>query len=175
MAKVSGGGGIAATLGRIGKALDKAHEVRVGFLDGATYPEGGLNVPTVAALNNFGAPGAGIPARPFFSGMIAQEKGMWGERFGTIMKAVDMDAHKALELMGEGIAGQLKAAIINFSGAPNSPVTDFIKERFPMAGQTFADVQQAREDVAKGERAAKKGKPLIHTGHMLNSVDKEVV
>lgn len=175
MAKVSGGGGIAAKLGRIGRALEKGHEVRVGFLEGSTYPEGGLNVPTIAALNNFGAPAAGIPARPFFSTMIAQEKGMWGERFGQIMKAVDLDAGKALALMGEGIAGQLKAAIIDFSGAPNSPVTDLLKERFPMAGQTFADVQQARKDVADGERAAKKGKPLVHTGHMLASVDKEVV
>jgi hypothetical protein len=170
----SGGEALAYKLRSMRERLSSGHLARIGFLEGASYPDGNLNVPTVAALQEYGAPEAGIPARPFFSGMIKRESPMWGERFGQVMKANDMDAVKSLEIMGMGIAGQLRQAIVDYTAVPNSPVTDLLKERFPMGGQTFEDVQQAREDVASGKVAAQKGKPLIHTGHMLNSVDSEV-
>lgn len=172
MATVSGGDKISQVLAALGDRLGKATEVRVGFLEGATYPDG-TSVATVAALNNFGAPGAGIPPRPFFSNMIADKSPQWGEQFAAVLAATDNEADKALELMGEGMAAQLREAIVQTTGPANSPVTDLLKQRFPMGGQTFADVQDARRDVADGETAPA-GKPLVWTGNLLASVDKEV-
>lgn len=172
MAEVSGGERTIAAIKAFVDKLGKADEVRVGFLEGATYPDG-TPVATIAALNNFGAPGAGIPPRPFFSNMIADKAPGWGAQFAGVLKACDNEADAALELMGEGMAGQLREAIVQTTGPANSPVTDLLKQRFPMGGQTFADVQEARRDVAAGETAPA-GKPLVWTGLLLGSVDKEV-
>lgn len=174
MAAVSGGDGLSRKLVEIGNALSKAREVHVGFLEGATYPDG-TPVAMVAAINNFGAPEAGIPARPFFTDMIAKNSPDWGDIFSNVLKAANYDAQKALALMGDGMAGQLREAIVDMDGPANSPVTDLLKERFPTRdGMTFADVMQARHDVAAGETAPA-GKPLVWSGTMLNSVDREVV
>jgi hypothetical protein len=172
MAEVTGGDRLDAALREMAKRIESAATVRVGFLEDATYPDG-TKVATIAALNNFGAPAAGIPPRPFFSSMIAAKSPGWGDKFAAVLTASDYDAHKSLELMGEGIAGQLREAIVDMTGPANSPVTDLLKERFPMGGQTFDDVMQARRDVAAGETAAP-GKPLVWTGHLLNSVGSEV-
>lgn len=172
MAAVTGGDKMMEVLASLGKRLGKAHEVRVGFLENATYPDG-TPVAQIAALNNFGAPAAGIPARPFFTNMVADKSGAWGDKFAKVLEAADNSTDKALELMGEGMAGQLREAIVAGAGPANSPVTDLLKQRFPMGGQSFDDVLQARHDVAAGETAPA-GKPLVWTGHMLNSVDKEV-
>lgn len=173
MAEISGGDGLSAHMRGMSDRISNAKEVRVGFLENAIYPDG-TPVAMVAAINNYGAPAAGIPPRPFFSNMIADKSPQWSDRFGKIMKATDFDAHQSLELMGEGIAGQLREAIVDFDSVPNSPVTDLLKQRFPTGDDiTFADVMQARHDVAAGATAPP-GKPLTWSGKLLGSVDKEV-
>jgi len=174
VAEVSGGAGLSAKLKVLRDAIGRGHEVRVGFLEGATYPDG-TPVAAVAALNNFGAPAAGIPPRPFFTNMVAEQSPEWGERFAAVLASADYDAAKALELMGEGISGQLRQSIIDTVGPANSEVTNLLKQRFPSGdGVTFVDVMQARHDVAAGETAPP-GKPLVWSGHLLASVDKEVL
>lgn len=173
MAEVTGGEGLEAALRAMADRLSSATEVRVGFLENATYPDG-TPVAMVAALNNYGAPAAGIPPRPFFTNMVADKKGEWGNQFMGVLRASEYDADKSLELMGEHMAGQLREAIVDTDSPANSPVTNLLKQRFPTGDDvTFADVQQAREDVAKGVTAPA-GKPLTWSGHMLASVDKEV-
>lgn len=171
MVEVSGGTKLAGVIRAMADA-GQFTEVSVGFLDGATYPDG-TPVAQVAAWNNFGAPGAGIPARPFFTQMVQENGPHWGEAFAGALKMAEGDTDKALALMGVKIAGQLRDAIEAANVAANSPVTDLLFQRFPKGGQTFADVQQARADVAAGETAPAK-KPLVWTSHMLNSVDFEV-
>ncbi len=176
MAKVTGTGAMSAKLRQISDGLHRAKEVRMGFLENATYADG-TSVATVAAINNFGAPEAGIPARPFFSDMIERHKGNWGDAFGELIKSVNYDAAKALALMGEGMAGQLREQIVETNSPANSPVTNLLKQRFPHRdGMTFADVVQAWQDI-HGDvvEYAEPGKPLVWSGHMLNSVDKEVL
>jgi hypothetical protein len=172
MASVSGGDKILQVLGQLGDRLGKATEVRVGFLEDATYPDG-TPVAMVAALNNFGAPEAGIPARPFFTRMVADKSPGWSDDFGKAMKGAENDTQKALDIMGTHIADQLRDAVADPPGPANSPVTDLLKQRFPMGGQTFGDVQQARRDVAAGQTAPA-GKPLVWTGVMASKIDKEV-
>lgn len=128
---------IAARVGRVGA-------VRVGFLEGATYPDG-TPVAMVAALLNFGISNG--KAWPFFTNMIAEKAPGWGETLANLLRTNDYDVQKCLALMGTGIAGQLREAI----QAMDAP---------PLELSTI---------LAKGF-----DKPLIDTGHMFNSIDYEV-
>lgn len=173
MATVSGGEKMERVLRDLEAKLGRARAVRVGFLEDATYPDGS-SVAQAAAINNYGAPGVGIPSRPFFTDMVAQKSPEWGKRFWRVLKAADYDTDAALNRMGEGIATQLRQAIVDTNDPPNSAVTNLLKQRFPMRdGMTFSDVQKARADVHAGITAAP-GKPLVWTGVMLNSVGVEV-
>lgn len=146
MATISGGKKLEAALARIASQLSNGKVLRVGFLSNATYPDG-KPVAMIAAIQDFGAPGAGIPPRPFFRNMIAAKSGEWPKALGDLLKDNDYDVDKALELTGHGIKGQLQQSIRDFSGVPLKPAT-----------------------------IARKGfdKQLIDSGHMLNSVDFEV-
>lgn len=169
---MTGGAALEAKLAELSKKVSNASTVEVGFLEDATYPDG-TPVALVAAANNFGAPSRGIPPRPFFTNMIKQHGGEWGDQVGELLARTGFDAQASLDLMGEHIEGQLRDSIIATSEPANSPVTNLLKQRFPMGGQTFADVLQARSDVANGATAPA-GKPLVHSGFMLGSVSREV-
>ena len=146
MAGISGGEKLEARLAEIAKRLKRGAVVKVGFLENATYPDG-TKVALIAAIQDFGAPSVGIPPRPFFRNMIADKKGEWPAALERLLEANDYDAERALALMGEGIAGQLRQSIVDTNDPPLKPAT-----------------------------IARKGssKPLIDTGHMLASVDYEV-
>lgn len=142
----SGGEALQTKLQEILRKIKNQPEVKVGFLEGSTYPDG-TPVALVAAINNFGAPAAGIPARPFFSNMVREKSPNWGKSLANILVTNNYDAKKSLALMGEGIGSQLQDSI-----------------------QKLADPANADSTVAR------KGfnKPLIETGHMINSVGYEV-
>lgn len=146
MADVKGGGGLEAALRNIDEGLANPRHVRVGFLEGATYPDG-TPVALVAAVNNFGAPSKGIPARPFMGNVVAEKGPTWGDKLMAILRRENYDGKRTLDLMGEGIKGEIQESITTFEGAPLKP-----------------------------ETVARKGfdKQLIDTSHMLNSVDWEV-
>ena len=146
MAVLTGGDKLDAALAAIAAKLDRGGTLRVGFLEGATYPDG-TSVAMVAAVQNFGSMAVGVPPRPFFSDMIAEKSPGWPAALGKILPTVGYDGEHALRLMGEGIKGQLQEAITKFEGVPLAPATE------------------ARKGF---------GKQLVDTGHMLNSVDYEV-
>jgi hypothetical protein len=142
---VVGGAKLEAYLKGEVRKLTNAKEVRVGFLEGATYPDG-TPVATIAAIQNFGAPSRGIPPRPFFSNLIARDGRDWSDQLARLLRQ-GHDARSALTLMGLYIEGGLRQSIVD----TNAP---------PLAEATIA----------------RKGfdKPLVDTGHMLQSVDSEV-
>jgi len=144
---VKGGDKLEARLKEILAKVQNSTEVRVGFLEGATY-EDGTSVAEVAAYNEYGVPSRNQPPRPFFRGMIKEKSPNWGESLSALLVKNNYDANKALALMGHGISGQLRESIQKFT----SP------------------------GLAESTIAAKGGvnKPLIDTGHMFNSVDFEV-
>ena len=158
MVTITGGSKLEAALKKIADSAKNAASVRVGFLAGATYPDG-TSVPFVAAMNEFGHgigrnPGAGnpdtrdhVPPRPFFRNMVADKSPEWPGAIAALLKTNDYDAQKTLSLTGEAIAGQLRESITKFTDPPLRPST--------IARKGFS-------------------KPLIDTGHMLNSVDYEV-
>lgn len=146
MVTVSGGARADKYLADLAKRLGKGKTLKVGFLEGATYPDG-TPVALVAAIQNFGAPAKGIPPRPFFTNMVRDKSSEWGPALGPLIEGYDGDTGKALDALGMGIAGQLQQSIRDTNTPPLAPAT-----------------------------VAKKGfeKPLIDTGHMFASVSHEV-
>lgn len=141
---LSGGDKLARKLEELAAKMARPATLRVGFLEGATYPDG-TSVAMVAALLNFGISNGKV--WPFFTNMIAEKAPGWGKKLADLLTANDYDVDKALGLMGTGIAGQLRQAIVNMNEPALDPTT-----------------------------VARKGfdKPLVDTGHMLNSIDYEV-
>lgn len=128
-----------------GLAQRMSGSVEVGFLEGATYPDG-TPVAAVAYWNEFGTSTA--PARPFFRTMIEKESPTWGPKMAKLAQATGNDGPKVLALMGEDIEGALKQSINDFTDPGNA--------------QSTID--------AKGF-----DKPLIESSHMVNSTDSRVV
>lgn len=128
------------------KALEKIAKdmgggsVSVGFMEGATY-EDGTPVAAVAYFNEYGGPNR--PPRPFFRGMISDESPSWPSKMASLAKATNYDGPRVLGMMGEDIKGALQQSINEF--------TD------PALAESTIE--------AKGFE-----KPLIDTGHMLNSI-----
>lgn len=119
--------------------------VEVGFLDGATYPDG-TPVAAVAFWNEYGTESA--PPRPFFRQMIETEKDTWGPKLAAAYKHTKGDGRAALALVGEDIDGALKQSINDFTTPALAPST--------IASKGF-------------------DKPLIDTAVMINSTGSKVV
>ena len=143
---VTGGEKLEQRLSRIGQQLVGQPTVRIGFLEGATYPDG-TSVPLVAATQEFGSPTHNIPPRPFFRTMIKQHQSEWPGQIAKLLVRTGYDAERTLGLVGELIAGELRQSIRDLTSPPLAPAT----------------VKRKGFD-----------KPLIDTGHMLASVDYEV-
>lgn len=144
MATLRGGEKLAAALADIAKQVSKAAVVRVGFLEGATAPNGD-SIPLRAALNEFGT--SKMPPRPFFRNMIAAKQGEWPSAVAGLLKANDYDAAKTLDITGEAIASQLQESIQQLTSPPLAQST-IDKKGFD--------------------------KPLIEHGDMINAVSHEV-
>lgn len=176
MATIKGGDKLGLKLGELGKKVASAKVLRVGFLEGSTYPNG-TTVATVAAIQEYGAPRAHIPPRPFFRNMIAAKKGEWPAAIAALFKKHDYDARATLDEAGAGIAGQLRRSIVDTNEPALSPVTLMLRKMFGNHPEMIRarDVADARRRVAAGESyAGVSTKPLVWTGHLFDSVDHEV-
>jgi hypothetical protein len=111
----SGGESLKTKLQEILHKVKGGQVVKVGFLEGATYPDG-TPVPMVAALDEYGTSTA--PARPFFRDMIAEKSKDWGQSLAQVAKANEYDMQRTMALMGEGIGSQLQQSIIKFDSVP---------------------------------------------------------
>lgn len=143
---IRGGSKLEAKLKEIGEKVAAGTMVRVGFLEGATYPDG-TKFALVAAIQNFGAPARGIPPRPFFTNMVSAKAHEWGPALANVLKARDYDAPSSLLLLGDAIKGQLEQSIRDTNAPP------------------LADATIERKGFAK---------PLIDTAHMFDSIGVEV-
>lgn len=175
---ISGGAKLEAYLKDLGKRIASGATLRAGFLEGATYPDG-TPVPMVAAIQEFGAPRAAIPPRPFMRVTVAAHSGEWGDQTAAALKAMNYDAEKALALMGEAvIKPEIQQSIIDVNDPPLSPITLMLRkmrsedQSLVVTGKT---VGEAAARVAAGESTAGVNtKPLQDTHHLVDSVDYEV-
>ena len=131
-------------LARIAGKLGNGKVLRVGFLEGARYPDG-TPVAQVAFWNEFGTRTA--PVRSFFRDMIAKCSPRWGAAIAANLRATNFDGDVTLQRMGVGIQDQLTRSIVDFTTPGNAPYT----------------IQQKGFD-----------KPLIDTGVMQRSVGFDI-
>jgi len=177
MAEIKGGEKVQAALDKIARAVTKAATLRVGFMENAAYPDG-TKVAMVAAIQEFGAPRVGIPPRPFFRNMVRKKSSEWPKAISALLKQNDYDARTTLMQAGDAIAGQLRQSIVDTMAPPLSPVTLMLRKmkwKQPGLKVTRGVVAEARKRVVAGESySGVSTKPLVETGHLLNSVDFEV-
>lgn len=177
MATLSGSDAIMAHLNKIARDMD-AGTVSVGFMGGATYPDG-TPVAQVAFWNEYGH-GGNFPAppRPFFRNMIAAEQDTWPLKMARLAKSKKYDGDHVLALMGEDMGGALQQSITTLSEPKLSPTTLMLRSIYGNSpeGIRARDVLAAQQLVAEGETGASgsQGKPLVWTGHMLASVSYQV-
>jgi len=177
MPTISGGEKLRQRLDNLARKVKKAATVRVGFLEGSGYPNG-TSVPMVAAIQEFGAPKAGIPPRPYFRTMVKAKSPEWPEAIAGLLQKTNYDAVATLASMGEGIAGQLRQSIVDTFEPPLSPITLMLRK---MRAEK-PDLIVTRRTVGEAARRIKAGeapdgvstKPLIDTGHLLQTIDYEV-
>lgn len=178
MAGVKGGAALRKALFTIGKALGAAPTVRVGYLANATYPDG-TPVAMVAALQEFGAPKAGIPPRPTFRPMVAKNKADWPKEVGVVLVAKDYDGTATMAQMGQRIVGELRQEVADLKSPQLSPVTLMLRSmraKNPGLVVTGKTVAIARARVARGDKPGQVStKPLVDRGIMFQSSSFEVV
>jgi len=145
--RITGGEKFQAAMMALAEKVRSPRTLRVGFLEGAKYPDG-TPVAMVAVIQNYGAPRAGIPPRPFFSNVVAEKSEEWPGAIAGLLKTTNFDIDKTLAMTGEAIKGQIQNEIFNGSFTPLAPAT----------------VKRKGFD-----------KPLVYTGHMASSVDYEIV
>lgn len=114
------GKGVERALNEIAAKVGRGGKLKVGFLAGATYPDG-TSVPLVAAANEFGTEKS--PPRPFFRKMVDDNQSLWGPTLAVYLKRSNYDIEFSLDQLGEVIEGELKQSINEFVGAPLSPRT----------------------------------------------------
>jgi hypothetical protein len=182
---ISGGGRLRARLDEIARSLGTAKKVDVGYMAGAkmigdAYPDH-PPVAMVAAIQNFGAPGASIPPRPFFTNMVRDNKGDWPESLAEALAVQDYDASRALDTMGQMIGEQLQDSVRETYTPALSPVTVMLRGMRSVGGPNFrvtgATVGEAAQRVADGKtNYGASTKPLIDTpaANLLNAVTHTV-
>lgn len=176
--KLKGGEKLQRVLKTMLAATGKANQLRVGYLEGGRYPDG-QPVALIAAIQNFGAPGAGIPARPFFTNMVAEESKTWAGKMGALLKDTNWDGELSFTILGNDIKGKLEDSIRHTVSPPLSPVTVMLRgmksKMGPDAKVGGAMVGEAARRVAQGKtNYGASTQPLIDTDRLLEGVGVEV-
>lgn len=176
-AGMTGGDALRAKLEEIAKQIEGKHVLRVGFLEGATYPDGaGTPVGQVAWWLNYGTKTS--PPRPFFSGMVNDKSDGWGDSLARILAGNGFDVENALNLMGEGISNQLRVSLETIPGPQLSPITLMLRQMRiddPHLEINGTVVGAAAKKVAAGDDYSGASTKIgVYTGHLLNSISYEV-
>lgn len=170
--KSVGGVGLQNALKQLQEKLGQGAHVRVGFLEGTE--EDHKPTATIAAYNEFGT--STSPPRPFMRKTVADHKDGWGKMLGKALKSSGYSVDQALVACGETMKDQMENVINDYNdpSTPNSPVTNLLKDRFPVRDRmTEKDVWKAMQDVKKG-KTAPPGSQLVWSDQMKNSVAYDI-
>lgn len=145
-------GEIEVFLNKVAKSLE-SKQVKVGFIDGATYPDG-TSVAMVAATNEYGNPGNNQPPRPFFRNAISEHSTEWADGVTRGIRAgVPVDA--VLEVVGAQIQGDVVQSIASLME--------------PVLSEATLHIRRNRKVMP-----TKSTKPLVDTRVMIDDVSYEV-
>ncbi|EOS94710.1 hypothetical protein LU631_02700 [Erwinia tracheiphila] len=145
-------GKIADFLNGVAKGLD-SKQVKVGFIDKATYPDG-TSVAMVAAINEYGNPGNNQLPRPFFRNAISEHSTEWADAVGRGIRA-GLPVNNVLEVVGAQIQGDVKQSIASLME--------------PKLSATTLHIRRSRKVMPN-----KSDKPLVDTRVMIGDVNYEV-
>ena len=173
--KVTGGKKLEGYLKQFAQKTSTARAVDVGFMDGATYPSG-VSVATMAAFQEYGT--GKIPPRSFMRPTVAKRSSAWVHNLGVALALTKGDAAKALAMVGLNMQENFQTAITELMAPALSPVTVMLRgmrRNNPSLEVTGATVGEAAMRVAAGmtDYGASQ-KPLVDTGHMLDSLTFKV-
>ena len=171
---LKGGEALRKKLAEISSQIRGAYELKVGFLEGATYPdENHTSVAQVAFWLNYGR--SNQPPRPFFTDMVKEKSDEWGPALADFIKESNFDVYGSLQKVGEGIRGQLQQSIIDLDAPKLSKITLMLRKmriEDPNLTVTGATVGEAARRGADGEATSPASEKVgIYTSHMLNSAD----
>lgn len=185
MVQTSGGKGLQELKEKIAQIGKK--QVRIGFPENATYPDG-TKVAYVATIQEFGA--GPIPPRPFLRPTIAEQREAWKKTLQRGYKAVVSDSislEAMLAQFGMMAAGQVKAKIASIHTPPLSITTLLMRkakkqEGFKAGGKAVGEAK--RQAAFEGPRpqgdstmdvSGVSEKPLVDTGYLISQVGHEVI
>jgi hypothetical protein len=142
--QVIGGKKLALALKSIEQKITNAGVMRVGFLEGARYPERtnakflkavgskaapkvvpSISIAQAAFWNEFGT--LRTPSRPFFRTTIAKQSKTWGDKLSKAIVATNYDGQKALGLLGQAMRDDVESSIAQWSSPGNATLTIKIK------------------------------------------------
>lgn len=131
----------------------ESKQVKVGFIDGSTYPDG-TSVAMVAASNEYGRPENNQPPRPFFRNAISEHSDDWSD---TVARGINagLPVEQVLEAVGAQIQGDVQESISKLIEPPLSPTTLHIRR-------------------TRKERRTDSTKPLVDSKVMIGDVNYEV-
>lgn len=150
------------------KALKKA-SVLVGIARGSDKDkrDGEIGNADLGLIHEFGAPSAGIPARPFLVPGVESAQSVIDKRMGQAMqfavKGEEAKAFRVLEILGQQVRDKVKNYMRTADFVPLKPATIENRNRSRMTKGKRA------EEVVGGNI-----RPLINTGTLLNSIDAYV-
>lgn len=165
----------------IAKRLEafEGRQAKVGWFESAVYPDG-EPVASIAMIHEMGAPGANIPARPFFRPTIDANKEQWKKQLEEGAKAVmrgAVTAEQVLEIVGQLAAGQTRAKLASGAFTPLSPITLMLrkwKDASPGLKVNASLVGAAADAVKRGEEGSSRTQPLHDTGYMIATLTSVV-
>ena len=157
MSAFSGGARLTGLLTRIKESFEGEHQVRVGFLEGSNCGiDNDQPAPEIAFILETGAPKAGIPPRPFFHQMIADNSTTWGKSAVAFFKANEYDLDSTLAGVGLIMGEQLQLSITRTTTPPNAPAT--IKAKgFDKPLEHSKNMKRSIEFEINGERTVVSG------------------
>lgn len=150
---------------------------QVGIPQGPIY-ENGQTVATIAAIHEFGAPGAGIPARPFIIPTAKKERAKWSKIIATGIKKVikgNATVFDVLNVVGIQAEADMQTMVASISSPALSPITVLLR-KWRKNGRTITGktVGQAARAINNGEDPGSDNKPLNDTGYMIASINHAV-
>lgn len=109
-------------------------EVSAGIFSGATYPDTGQSVAKVALTQEFGAPAANIPSRPFMRISIARNgeawvKGLSSSFFYRYLASGNYTLEDVGTIVGRKMETDIKEVIDTGVAPDNKPATKRKKQR----------------------------------------------
>jgi hypothetical protein len=107
----------------IGKRIKKNGVVNTGIIDAGNHDDSILTVAAVGFKNEFGIE---VPERPFMRLTVKRTKKEIQKMRQKMMQKIingELTLQKALGLLGEYMAGEIRETIINLRTPPNAPRT----------------------------------------------------